>query len=176
MGSRLLLCSILFLGLSSCGGPIETRVHSAGPGVGASTTIWQEELPTAAAASEARKAVIALLAENGFRETPTGSVQLHVAFAERDASIAVKAKSGDVATDISTAKSKKPLQSCADRELRLSVTLTRIADAVELYRGEASEFHCKARSAEVLPSLVKAALADLSQPKGTYVVTRQGLE
>lgn len=164
------------LGLSACAGPVETRVNSSGPGVGASTTILQEALPAAATAAQARAAVITLLADRGYRETQTGNIQLHVAFAERDAAISVKAKSADTVTDIATAKMHKPLQSCADREMRLAVTLTRITDGVELYRGTASEYHCKAQMAEVLPALVTAALADLSQPKGAYKITRQGLE
>ena len=159
MGSRLLLSSILLLGLSSCVGPVETRVNSTGPGVGASTIILQEALPVASTAAQARAAVIMLLADRGYRETQTGNVQLHVAFAERDAAIV-----------------QKPLQSCADREMRLAVTLTRITDGAELYRGTASEYHCKAQMAEVLPALVTAALADLSQPKGAYKIKRQGLE
>ena len=176
MGSRLLLNSILMLGLSSCAGPVETRVNSTGPGVGASTIILQEALPVASTAAQARAAVIMLLADRGYRETQTGNVQLHVAFAERDAAISVKSKSGDAVTDIAAAKVQKPLQSCADREMRLAVTLTRITDGAELYRGTASEYHCKAQMAEVLPALVTAALADLSQPKGAYKIKRQGLE
>lgn len=164
------------LGLAACAGPIETRVNSAGPGVANSSTILKEEIPTASAAAQARAAVIMLLADKGYRETQSGDVQLHVAFAERDAAISVKAKSADAVTDIATAKMHKPLQSCADREMRLAVTLTRITDGAELYRGTASEYHCKAQMAEVLPALVTAALADLSQPKGAYKITRQGLE
>ncbi|MEQ1550156.1 hypothetical protein [Sphingorhabdus sp.] len=175
MGSRLLLSSLM-LGLAACAGPVETRVNSAGPGIASSTTIFQEALPTSSTAAQARAAVITLLTEKGYRETQAGDVQLHVAFAERDAAISVKTKSGDTVADIAAAKAHKPLQSCADREMRLAVTLTRITDGIELYRGTASEYHCKAQMVEVLPALVTAALADLSQPKGAYKITRQGLE
>ena len=176
MGSRLLLSSILFLGLSACASPIETRVNSAGPGVATTLTILHETPPTASAAAQARAAVIKSLANRGFSETHAGDVQLHVAFAEREAAISVKVKSGETVTDIATAKAAKPFQSCDDREMRLSVILTRIGDGTELYRGEASEYHCKAQMAEVLPALVAAALADLSRPKRAYKIRRQGLE
>jgi hypothetical protein len=177
MGSRLLLSSILFLGLSACARPIETRVNSAGPGVATTLTILHETPPTASSAAvQARAAVIKSLTNRGFSETQAGDVQLHVAFAEREAAISVKVKSGETVTDIAAAKAAKPLQSCADREMRLSVILTRIGDGTELYRGEASEYHCKAQMAEVLPALVTAALADLSRPKGAYKTRRQGLE
>lgn len=116
------------------------------------------------------------LEKHGYGQSETGGLQLHVAFAERDAAIGVKTKSGDAVRDIAAAKRKKPLQSCADREMRLTITLTRIADGAELYRGSAAEYHCKAQAPDVVPVLVNAALGDLARPKGAYSIKRQGLE
>lgn len=176
MGSRLKLVSLLFLGLSACTGPIETRVVSSGTGVRDAASILTEAPPSSQAAAGAYALAVERLAERGFGQSETGALQLHVAFAERDAAIAVRTKSGEQLLDVSAAKPKKPLQNCADREMRLSVTLTRIADGSELYRGSAAEYHCKAQAADVLPALVNAALADLAGPKGAYRTTRQGLE
>ena len=176
MGSRLTLVPLLLLGLSACAGPIETRVVSCGAGVPEAASILAEAPPNSEVAASAHKLVTGRLAERGFGQSPAGALQLHIAFAERDAAIAVRTRSGDQWADVSAAKPKKPLQSCADREMRLTVTLTRIADGTELYRGSAAEYHCKAQAANVLPSLVDAALADLAGPKGAYRTMRQGLE
>lgn len=176
MGSRCAVGWIFLLGLSACAGPIETRVASTGAGLVASATVLQEDPPISPVAAQARASVIRTLSDRGYAETPDGELQLHVAVAERDAAIAVKTLSTDGESHIAPAKPKKPLQSCADREMRLVVTLTRITDGTEIYRGTAAEYHCKAQMQDVLPLLVSAALADLSKPKGSYKVTRQGLE
>jgi hypothetical protein len=176
MGFRLLSVSLCVLGLSACAGPIETRILSSGEGSGTPQTILREDLPQSAIAAQARQLAAQQLEERGYGQSDAGVLQLHVAFAERDASIAVRTKSSDAVRDIAAAKPKKPLQSCKDREMRLSVTLTRIADGAVLYRGSAAEFHCNAGAANVMPSLVDAALRDLDQPKGAYSVKRQGLE
>lgn len=176
MGLRLISLSIAALGLSACAGPIETRVVSTGEGLREPATILSEAAPTSEETAMARKLVVDRLIIQGYRESENGAIQLHVAFAERDATITVSAKSGDTATDVASAKKQKPLQSCADREMRLIVTLTRIADGTELYRGNAAEYHCRARAGDVIPALVEASLNDLSAPKGAYRTTRQGLE
>lgn len=155
---------------------IETRIVSGGEGAGAPGAILREEAPQSAIAAHARLLAMQLLEKHGYGQSETGSLQLHVAFAERDASIAVKTGAGAAARDIAVAKRKKPLQSCADREMRVTVALIRIADGTELYRGSAAEYHCKAQAADVVPILVSAALDDLRQPKGAYSLRRQGLE
>lgn len=176
MGSRLLYLSTIILGLSACAGPIETRVVSSGEGLRAPFSILREDQPKSETAALARTLVIDRLAGSGYQQSDSGGLQLQVAFAERDATIAVRTKSGETVHDVAAVKPRKPLQSCADRELRLTVTLTRIADGVELYRGSAAEYHCKARPDEIIPALVEASLDDLSSPKGAYRTTRPGLE
>ncbi|MBK6707852.1 MAG: hypothetical protein IPG54_10380 [Sphingomonadales bacterium] len=176
MGSRLLILPTIILGLSSCAGPIETRVVSSGAGLREPFSILAEDPPKSETAASARTLVLDQLAGAGYRQSDNGSLQLQVAFAERDAGIAVQTKSGETIHDVAVVKPRKPLQSCADRELRLTVTLTRIADGAELYRGSAAEYHCKARPTDVIPALVEASLDDLSSPKGAYTTTRQGLE
>ncbi len=163
------------LGLSACAGPIETRVTSNGPGA-SGAAILHETLPTGAMQAKAREQVMARLQAKGFNQSDSGGVQLQVAFSERDAAISVKAGKDGAVAEIAGAKRRKPLQSCADRELRLVVTLTRIADGAELYRGHAAEYHCKATAADVLPELIDAALRDVAAPKGSYVIKRAGLD
>lgn len=75
---------------------------------------------------------------------------------------------------LSPAKRKKPLQSCEDREYRVGVTLTRVADGALAYQGSAAEHHCNMPLAEALPGLVDAALADFGNPRGAYSVMREG--
>ena len=166
---------LLLFGLGACSGPIETRIVSSGPGVANPEYILQEEPPKADLPLRAHIAVMHQLADRGYMVSDTGSLKLDIAFAERDAQIAVFTKSGSDQAIIAPGKQKKALQSCADREMRLTVILTRIADGVELYRGNASEYHCKAKAEDVVPELVKAALVDLTKPKGAYSITRQGL-
>ena len=174
MGPRLPI--LLFLGLSACAGPVETRVVSSGQGVDRPVYILQEEAPQSELLLHAHIAAMHQLADRGFMVSDKATLKFSVAFAERDASIAVLSKSGDKVQAIAPAKQKKPLQNCADREMRLTLTLTRIADGAEVYRGSAAEYHCKAQAVDVVPQLVKAAIADLAKPKGAYTVTRQGLE
>lgn len=176
MGWRFLSVSLCVLGLAACAGPIETRVVSGGEGLAVPTSILREEPPKSAIAAQAHALASQHLAGLGYAQSDSGALQLHIGFAERDAAISVKAKSGETARDIAAAKARKPLQSCADREMRLTLTLTRIADGAELYRGSAAEHHCKAQAAEVVPHLVQAALGDLARPKGAYSLKRQGLE
>jgi hypothetical protein len=92
----------------------------------------------------------------------------------RDAALAVGSVSGP--QSLSPAKRRKPFQSCADKEFRVGITLTRIADGTELYRSRVAEYHCNLPLADALPDLVDAALADLGQPRGRYSTLRSGIE
>jgi hypothetical protein len=172
-GSGLLLLPIL---LAACGGPVQTRVSSTGPGVVEPKTIMRDEIAPTGPARAARDAVTAMLAKRGFAEAADGELQLQVALSERDAALAVSAVTPSGKRNIAPAKQKKPLQSCLDREYRISVVLTRISDGAMVYKGDAAEYHCKAKLAEVMPSLAERALADLAKPKGEYVVSRSGVE
>jgi len=171
MGRLATSCIAAFL-LSSCGGPIETRISSTGPGVAMPTSILAEKIEAAAPNAVARDMVVAKLEEKGFTLGDTGALQLHVAVSERDAAISVATDK----SEISKAKQRRPLQSCADKEYRLAVALSRISDGALLYRGSAAEYHCKATLAQAMPTLVALALADLAAPKGDYALTRGGFE
>lgn len=151
----------LSLSLAACVGPIETRIDSSGE-TGARLTSFQAD---EAAAVEALPLVTAALTERGYRSDASGSLSLQVTVSDRPADLALK--SGEAM--LSPAKGKKR---CAKREYRLGVVLTRLSDGVEIYRAHAAEFHCKLTLTEVLPVLVKSALADLGAPRGAYVVNR----
>jgi hypothetical protein len=136
------------------------------------TSILAEKIEAAAPNAVARDMVVAKLEEKGFTLGGTGALQLHVAVSERDAAISVATDK----SEISKAKQRRPLQSCADKEYRLAVALSRISDGALLYRGSAAEYHCKATLAQAMPTLVALALADLAAPKGDYALTRGGFE
>ncbi len=158
--------------LASCSGPIATRISSTGPGVPAPTSILAEKVDAASVSMAAREMVAAKLSERGFTLGDPAALQLHVAVSERDAAIAVSLDNNE----LSKAKTGKPLQSCADKEYRLAVALTRISDGALLYRGSAAEYHCRATLVQVMSALADSALADLAAPRGDYVVTRDGFE
>lgn len=114
------------------------------------------------------------LAKKGFGVAEEAPLHLEITVDQRDASLALGSNNGS--ESLSAAKRKKPLQSCHDTEYRLGVTLTRIADGEEIYRGRVAEYHCRMSLAEAMPVLVDAALADLGKPRGSYAVLRNAQE
>jgi hypothetical protein len=122
----------------------------------------------------AYKMVAASMASKGFSLAKEAPLHLEITLDARPAALSLGGKDG--AGSLSPAKPKKPLQSCEDREYRLGVTLTKVGDGSEIYRGRAAEYHCKAEMADALPTLVSAALTDFGKPRGNYVVTRKGRE
>ena len=150
--------------LAGCIGPIETRIDSAGLS-GASPPSYLLDADSMNLTEGADALVINALAQKGLRRSETAPINLQIAVSDRPAAIAVQSASATLAKSAGK-------KSCADREYRLGVTLTRISDGAEVYRGHAAEFHCKLTMAQVLPVLVKSALADFGAPKGSYVVTR----
>jgi hypothetical protein len=151
----------LILPLAACIGPIETRIDSKGlsPVEPAAFQMDADALPAAV------PMVKAALEAKGFRVETGAALNVQVTLSDRPAELALK----EGAAVLSPAAGK---QRCADREYRVGVTLTRIADGVAVYRGIAAEFHCKQTVEQVLPLLVSAALADLGSPKGIYAIKR----
>jgi hypothetical protein len=151
----------LMMPLAACIGPIETRIDSKGfsPIEPATFQMDADALPAAV------PLVRAALEVKGFRAETAAALNVQVTLSDRPAELALK----EGTAVLSPAASK---QRCADREYRVGLTLTRIADGVAVYRGIAAEFHCKQSVERVLPILVSAALADLGSPKGAYAVKR----
>ncbi len=173
MGKRVLLF-LTMLGLSGCSGPVETRILSSGQGINASISIADTAPAAAPLHAKAQELAIAGLQKRVGLLPGASSHQLVVTLSERPAAIALRAGTQQAARVIAAAKRRKPLQNCEDREFRLSIVMTRIADGIESYRGEASEYHCKASIEESLPHLVDAALSDLRAPQGSHLLTRKG--
>jgi hypothetical protein len=147
--------------LAACAGPIETRIDSKGLSPFEPATFQMDADAPPLPAS----LVTAVLEQRGFRTADAAALNVQVTLSDRPAILALQ--EGKVV--ISPAAQK---QRCADREYRVGVTLTRIADGATIYRGTAAEFHCKQSVDQALPMLVSAAIADLGSPKGAYAVKR----
>ena len=159
-----LVAPLLFLFVSACIGPIETRVDSRGLGV-AQPFSFATDSDVLGPAGDARKLVAQALVAKGYRAAEMADVILHVTFSDRPANLSLH--SG--ATVLAPTAGK---QRCAKREYRLGVTLTKIADGSLYYQSHAAEFHCELTVQQVLPVLVDAALKDLGGPRGSYTAKR----
>lgn len=177
MGLRWILLISAASVLSGCSGPLETRVTSGGPGLsGAAALVDEPDAVRPHIIATARVLALAELAKRQVTVAPGADLRVEVTASERPAAYLVTAGGDRERTVLAAPKKRRPLQSCADRELAVAVRLVRIADGAEAYVGRAAEFHCKAALAETLPHLVAAALADLAAPRGDYVVSRRGLD
>jgi hypothetical protein len=172
VGKRLFLMG-LSAALAGCSAGVETRISSSGVEALQPQAIMMSI--DAKASPELRNAyalVATDLAAKGFAAATDAPLYLAVTVDARDARLALDTG----ATNLSAAKTRKPFQSCDDVEYRVGVTLTRVADGSEVYRGRSSEYHCKMTITDALPDLVKAALADFGKPRGDYVVPRRAVE
>lgn len=171
-----LFCALgISLSASACSSGIETRVLSAGvsPLAGQTYALAANEYESADL-SIAHGLVENALTSRGFARTANAPIYLQVTVDSRDAALALGSTAGP--QSLSLAKRRKPLQSCTDKEFRVGITLTRVADGSEMYRSRVSEYHCKLPLADALPAMVNAALADLGTPRGRYVTLRRGIE
>lgn len=160
---------------AGCSSTIETRISSNGvsspqPEAYMISTVAE----TSPELRSAYKLVATAMAQKGFALAKEAPLHLEITVDARPAALALGGKDGPAS--LSPANRKKPLQSCEDREYRFGVTLTKVQDGNEIYRGRAAEYHCKVPVAEALPTLINAALADFGKPRGSYVLTRKGRE
>jgi hypothetical protein len=169
--NRLLPMIFVALGATACSADIETCISNSGM-----NTPQHEQymISTFAEASPDLRTAYSLVARNiaqkGFVIAKSAPLHLEITLDARDAALALGSAAGP--DSLSPAKRKKPLQSCQDKEYRLGITLTRVADGSEVYKSRASEYHCKMPVADALPVLVSAALADFGNPRGSYSVKR----
>jgi hypothetical protein len=174
MKQWLILIGASVLG-AGCSGNIETRVSSNGvQSPAAESYMISTVTEISPDLRSAYKLVAASMAQKGFMLAKEAPLHLEITLDARPASLSLGGKDGP--GSLSPAKKKKALQSCEDREYRLGVTLTKVGDGTEIYRGRAAEYHCKVPVSEALPTLVNAALADFGSPRGSYVLTRKGRE
>lgn len=169
--------------LSGCSGPIETRVttHSA-------AALPQPDQYSFGAASEqsnehykeARNLVDSALKRKGLRMADDAPMLVDIALAERPASISISVGEENDTAIVAAQKEKKPLQSCDDKEHRLTVSIVERATGQELYSGTAAEYHCKGAISDSLPHLVRGAMSDFGNAPHSdvkeIVRTRAGVE
>ena len=161
---------LLIASLAGCSNTVETRITSSGQSNLTPTSLLFDAVAQPAELTAAYKMVAEALGKKGFAVAENGAVHLQVTLSSRPAQLAIG--TGPTANNLSPAKQKKALQSCADKEYRLVVILTQIADGTEIYRGSAAEYHCNLTLAETTQPLVTAALADLGNPRGAHITKR----
>lgn len=166
---------LLALLVSACVQTIDTRVTSMGaPTATPEAFMISTTDETPEALRRAYPLVTKRMAAKGYSIAKDAPLHVQVTVDARDAALALG--NSDGVSALSASKARKPLQSCADKEYRVGITLTRVADGAELYRGRAAEYHCKMTLADSLPALVDAALLDLGAPRGAYIITRRGID
>jgi hypothetical protein len=173
---RYTLCALsVALLVSACSSGVETRIDTAGLNA-LNVQFFKDEAAEDAPADlkQAYNLARDALISRGFTPAQNGGLLLQVTLDSRDASFALGTSAGQA--NLSAAKRRKPLQSCADKEFRLGLTMTRIDDGTEIYRSRVAEYHCKMPLADALPFMVKTALADLGQPRGSYLVRRNAVD
>lgn len=173
-----IICSVVLTGLTACSGPIETRVQNAGSGVASAGSYRVAQAPGDPSDSQqmALAETIKALAGMGWNQSDNGKHLLSVAVAERPADLGLAIKTGAVAQPLATPKPERLMQSCKDREYRVTVALVDAATGAVTYRGSAAEFHCREQLANVLPLLVDHAVHDMHSPGQARSSVRQGRE
>jgi hypothetical protein len=168
--------------VSGCGGPVETRVQTqAGPALPALKQYSFPEKPeqNSQAYQAARQMVGSALEDRGFAQSKDAPLLVHIALANRPASIAMTTGEESGLDVIADKKERKPLQSCEDVEHRLTINMFTVPAGEALYSGTAAEYHCKGTVEQSLPYLVDAALSDLGSPgtiSNSRTITRKGIE
>lgn len=180
---RLSMFMIPVLALTAnCSGPIETRIQTqTGPALPAqklySFTAKPEQ--NSETYQSARKMVADALAAKSYVAADEAPILVHIALADRPASIAMTTgEEGDVSI-IANQKERKLLQSCKDIEHRLTINMVSSADGATLYSGTAAEYHCKGTIEQSLPYLVDGALSDLGnsgETDSSKTRSRTGIE
>ena len=173
MGRSIIL--IFTFMLAGCVTPIETVVSTAGlnEGVGGNFVVPDPESKRDADVEFAQAAVIRKLAASGLHNAPDAAYRLEVTFAALPADLMVRV--GDTASGTPPPKRRKgPRKSkhCDPVDYRLGVLMSRIMDGATLYRSSAREYHCRGEQAAFIDQMVNAALADLGNPRGDYMVER----
>ena len=183
-----LIHTILFLSgtvvvVSACGGPIETRTmtQTAAPlPVQKQYALSSNAEQNNVAYSKARELTVSALGKYGFTENAAAPILVNIAIADRPADMTITIGEEKSLQTLVTAKKSKALQSCADREHRLTIIVVDKNGGELLYSGTAAEYHCKGTVNASLPYLVNGALADLnsgtSQDIKNKTLIRSGLE
>ncbi|SIN66021.1 protein of unknown function [Parasphingorhabdus marina DSM 22363] len=167
--------------VAGCAGPIETRImtQAAAPLPDKQTydfgSVAEQDNELYRAA---RELVDSALKSRGFRTAENASTLVDLTLADRPADIAIRVGEATQELVLADVKAQKPLQSCKDREHRLTITFADRVSGAMLYSGTAAEYHCKGTIEESLPHLVRGAMAEFGSGSGTrqFVRTRSGVE
>lgn len=168
------------LALAGCASPVVTRVETTIPtALPASASFALVPTPDAMAPLQAQAVdlVTGSLATRGWRADEAADVLLWVTLSDRsaDAQLMAGGDFGKPAGVIGAAANRSNNKGCAKRDHRLTVTLAKRATGDLLYRGAASEYHCKAGLQQTLPELAAAALAGMDGAPGVREVERAGV-
>ncbi|WP_108812183.1 DUF4136 domain-containing protein [Sphingorhabdus sp. Alg231-15] len=181
---RLVILMIPILALTaSCGGPIETRIQTEA----AAALPAQKQYSFTAKPEQnsktydkARNLVAQALTGKNFVAVESASVIVHIALANRPASIAMTTGEKENIVRIADQKEQKFLQSCEDFEHRLTINMINSTNGSTLYSGTAAEYHCNGTFDQSLPHLIDAALSDLggasAKPPNSRIRIRTGIE
>lgn len=169
MRTRAPFLMIASLALSSCAGPVETRINAAGAGIATAQPLMLAPLAPGEEAARpglvaGRQALGTALAAQGYRLAEDAPLAVTIGVAERPARISVSAGQGDTA--LSPAKKQHLLQNCDDRLMRVTVGIVDRASGDVRYAGSAEEAHCHAALTDAMPRLVGKAVEDMHQPAG----------
>lgn len=161
--------------LTGCVRSIETRVDTMGGGAGmmpGSYVLAPAEKALSPELLQAQQLVAAHLLSKNFTPAANGTLYLQVTASTRPADLGLATTNATTPVILSAPLKTRVSSKCVNSEYRVSVTLTRISDGQEAYRGIAAETHCKASLSQTLPALIDAALGDLRMPVG--IAGRQG--
>lgn len=146
--------------LAGCAGPV--RTHFGAQSGAAESLALQTIAVSPNDQTDARwPAVAAAIGREGFRVDASSPYQLEFAFGTRSARTAILGEQDAV---LAPAKRQRLLQSCADRDYRLVVTVVDNRNGDLVRRGWAQESHCHGTAAEALPALANQAVAMLARP------------
>jgi hypothetical protein len=164
--------------LASCAPAITTQIESSSVAntpiaPGNVVLILPAKIGPNAEWLSARDAVLGKLAAKGFSVAEPAAYSLEVTLASRPADLALATMRDGANVVLASGNGKKGAKNCVNNDYRINIALSRLSDGAMLYKGTASENHCKAPLGEVVPFLVDTAMNDFGSPKGTYAVTRK---
>ena len=165
----IIVCSTLLL--TSCVRHVDLRTDSSGisPVSPAGYLLVTPEKVVSPELAKTQEIVAQRLSTKGYSASENGTLYLQVGTAIRPASLSLS-KPGAV---LAKAYKKRGSSKCVWTEYRVVIALTAISDGLEVYRGSASEYHCKESLTETLPILIDSALAGLGNPRGAVTTRRR---
>lgn len=159
---------------TGCTGPIETRVQTMSSAEKvriSSFNFATVSTPNSPISNLVKEELREALKAKGLSESERAPILLDYSIANRPASISIHLGEDKQTQVVVDAKENKPFQTCEDEEHRLIISFVKQSSGQQLYRGTASEYHCKAKLEQSAPFLVKAALSDFG--KGSQNETRR---